>query len=510
MYDVTDFGAKGSGNDKDTDAIQKAIDACADAGGGTVYFPPGTYLSGTIFLKDNVEIRLDVNAAILGSPDLEDYFVPEGVDYKSRKSLYHVHLINAKNVKNIAITGRGTIDGNGRAFFGPPTPESPSKLKRDWRPGHMIALRECQNVKIQDVHLVDSTCYHIWPLGCDNVHISGVTIFSEFWNPNSDGIDPDCCSNVRISDCDIYAGDDAIAVKSDAYTLGKEKACENITVTNCKLSTCCCGIRIGYEGDNPIRNCTFSNIVMHDTRTGIDMLVPHDEELWPVDHGPAIENISFSNFIMNTRQAILIVIADEARSPGCVRNINISDMFATTERGCYLGGSNDIPIDSLRINNFKLEIHGMMDDCFGDAVPYPYRVWDYWNTKGIPYGIFCRNMKNSEFRDVTIKWEDVEGSWKNAMRFEDVQDTVIHGLRSGSPPSNPDMPVIRITNGRDIMLSNCKADSGTNIFARFDGEATEGNIAISNDFRKAGTGLDIHSSLPKNAVEEAGNTIGGK
>ena len=179
IFNVKDTGADGNEKTKDTPAIQKSIDMCTNAGGGMVYFPPGEYLSGTIYLKDNVDLHVEAGAKILGSPDLEDYFVPEGIDHTSREALYHIHLICAKNAKNIAISGRGTIDGNGRAFFDPPTPDRTHFKVREWRPGHMIALKECCDILIRDINLVDSPCYTIWPLACERVKIHAISIFND-------------------------------------------------------------------------------------------------------------------------------------------------------------------------------------------------------------------------------------------------------------------------------------------------------------------------------------------
>ena len=149
-------------------------------------------------------------------------------------------------------------------------------------------------------------CYTIWAIGCDNVVIDGITIRNPHDGPNTDGIDIDCCSDVRISNCSIDGGDDAIAIKSDAYQLGEDKPCENVVVTNCVLcSVPACGVRIGYEGDAVIRNCTFSNLTIFDTDIGLDMvsILPARPNILK---GTRCENILFDNIVMrNVNQAFI-------------------------------------------------------------------------------------------------------------------------------------------------------------------------------------------------------------
>ena len=231
-------------------------------------------------------------------------------------TVYLAHLIYAANADSILISGRGTIDGNGRSFFAARR-EGNKDAKRPW---NMIAFVACRNVSVTGVNLVDSTGFTIWPHACKRVEVRGVNIRNT--GPNTDGINPDCCDGVTISDCFISAGDDCIAVKSHAIQLGETRPCQNITVTNCTLITPKNGVRIGYEGDAPIRNCAFSNLVISKTRTGINLLVPCDTD-YGVEHGPLIENISFSNIVMDTRLAVYMNIAHDAGPPGGIRNISI-------------------------------------------------------------------------------------------------------------------------------------------------------------------------------------------
>jgi len=441
-FSVKEHGAKGEGKTTDTAAIQAAVDACHAAGGGTVYCPPGEYRTGTVRLRSNVELSIEAGAKLVGSSDPADY---PGLEYGTVFPASKVgpqHLVFAHKADNIAITGRGTIDGNGRAFFGPREPGKTHLSVPGWRPSHLIAFVECRDVLIRDVQLVDSPLYTVWPLGCERVRIHGVTILNNREGPNTDGIDPDCCRGVVISDCHIDAGDDCIALKSHDSLLGRPLACEDVTVTNCVLSTTCCGVRIGYEGDGPIRNCTFANLVMPNTRTGINMLVPRHAEIG-IEHGPAIENISFSNVVMDTRIPIYLWIGDDAAAPGGIRNVSIADVIATADRASYIGGSRSIPVESVRLSNIDLTVRGRMDDELAD-VPYPYPVFDDWTKRGIPDAFYCRYARDLAFRDVRVHWGDVTGAWRSALCAEHVDELELSNFIGTAAPGSR-TPAVHLT-----------------------------------------------------------------
>ncbi len=509
VFDVMEHGAAGDGKAKDTLAIQKAIDACAAAGGGRVYCPPGTYLSGSLVLKSNVELHVEAGATVLGSPDLEDYHVPEGIDLKVKtQAVFAVHLICAQGERNVALTGRGAIDGNGRAFFpGPKEPGSTSKPVKDRRPGHMLAFKGCQDVLISDLHLLDSPCYSVWPLCCERVTIRGVTILNDREGPNTDGIDPDSCRDVVISDCIIHAGDDCIAIKSDAGRLDSDRPCENITVTNCVFSTPCCGVRIGYEGDAPIRNVCISNIVMRDTRTGINMLVPRDTENG-IEHGPAIENVTFSNIVMDTQVPFFLWVGDDAAAPGGIRDISFSNIRATAERGCFFGGSRSIPMERVSIDGLDLVVRGEMDDEFGREVPDPYRAWGFLTRKGpnckrgIPHALYFRDAREVSLRDVRVRWGEVSGEWRSAVRCEGVEALDVSGLVARGAPGPVGAPAVHLSGVKGAFLRGCRAEPGTGAFLTADG-GTENVSALSCELSAAERAFDV----PQGALFESGNCL---
>lgn len=500
IFNIRGFGAIGDGRVLDTSAVQAAVDTCAAAGGGTVLCPPGTYLIGTVELKSHVNLHINGGATLLGSTNRAHYRSVAYGNPERGPVMVKEHLFIARDAEEVSLTGQGTIDGQGDSFFGPPVGKHLSL--RGWRPERMFGIVECRRVRIEDVTIRNSAGWALWLLGCDNVRIRGISIFNNPLGPNTDGIDPDCCSNVNISDCRIDAGDDCIALKSDAYLLGRAKACENITVTNCSLSTTCCGVRIGYEGDAPIRNCVFSNLVMTRCRTGINMLVPRHTEgdIAYIQHGPAIEDIRFSNLVMDTKVPVYLWIGDDASAPGGIRNIAISDCFATSERACYIGGAKDLPIEGVHISGFRLEVRGEMDNEFGTHVPYPYSVWDYFNKKGIPHAFYCRHARGLEFHNVRVVWGKAVGSWRSALRAEHVQDLDISGFVAKQAPGAANAAVVHVTDSQCVSLRNCRAESGTGSFLRMDGPATRRISVTGNDLTESANPIEIGEGVPKETV----------
>jgi len=420
LFNVRDFGAKGDGSTLDTEAIRRAMDASAKAGGGRVYFPPGCYFIGSFELKSNCSLYLERGARLLASTDRSLY---PAVDIRGAKpntvNYGEEHLIWARGAENIAIEGPGTIDGNGKNFFGPLVPGSNFLSIQDWRPWQLIAFIECKNVRMTEVSIVDAPGWTIWPFACDQVFIRGIRILNNRRGPNTDGIDPDCSRGVLISDCYIEVGDDCIALKSGCEKLDHPRACEDVVVTNCVMKTPCCAVRLGYEGDAPIRNCVFSNLTMTETRTGINMLVPRHESV-RIMHGPAIENISFSNIVMDLVCPFFLWVGDDAAAPGRIRNVSFSNIQGKARRASFFGGSRTLPLENIRLSSIDLEIGGEMDNEFATQIPDPYRVWDYYNKKGIPHGLFFRRVKDLQLENVNVRWGEKSGPWQKLIEMEEV------------------------------------------------------------------------------------------
>lgn len=320
IYNVTDFGAKGDGTTLCTREIQTAIDTCARDGGGTVVVPRGTFLAGSLFLKENVTLEVQKMAVLRASERHEDYapvdFCPQNRAFAT-DYIQGSHFLIAVEQKNVAIRGEGTICGSADAFV--PKPKDGvmwPKPKLPWRPGQMLFFCECDGVRLEGVTLTESPYWTCFLHGCTHVRISNVTIRNRHDIWNSDGIDLDCCQNVVISDCDIDTGDDCITLRANTEPLKNPRPCERIVVTNCVLRSACQGVRVGV-GDGLIRDAVFSNLVIYETNCGLNFHSSYRES----SPGTTIENIRFCNITLDVN------IAFEMTYGHAQSDRKISDVF---------------------------------------------------------------------------------------------------------------------------------------------------------------------------------------
>ena len=302
-FRITEYGAKGDGVTKDTAAIQAAIDACAAAKGGRVVLPAGTYLSGTLFLKSKVDLHLEKGATLRGSPDLTDYNADDAYpqNWGSKNEGWSAkHLIVAVEVEDVAISGEGTVDGNGRAFFGT-VPSFTGKITwrdgginakvRGQRPGQTIVFVESKNIRVSGVKFRDMTCWSCFFHGCEKVRVKGVDVKNNLRHLNTDGFDVDSCRDVEISDCNIETGDDAFAVRGSPARLGNtNRPCEDVFIHDCTGCVSACGVRVGV-GNGVIRDVRFRNLVFTRAGRGISVQCNYGSGKGGVD----ISRVSFEN-----------------------------------------------------------------------------------------------------------------------------------------------------------------------------------------------------------------------
>lgn len=291
QYDITKYGAVGDGKTHAGQAIHRAIDAAAEKGGGTVIVPAGVYLTGSIILRSNITLHLEPGSVLLGSAKPEDFPLwrsdwegeaPNG--QPGRRP-----MIGGEGLRNIAITGRGTIDGAGKWWWQNMKTMTPPNVRPT-----LIRFVDCYNVRIEGITVINSPSWTVTPLACDNVTITGITIINPPDSPNTDGINPDSCRNVRISDCHIDVGDDCITIKSGKETDQRRqyRACENITITNCTLLHGHGGVVIGSEITGSVRNIAISNCVFIGTDRGIRIKARRGR-------GGVVEDIRASNLVMD-------------------------------------------------------------------------------------------------------------------------------------------------------------------------------------------------------------------
>ncbi len=470
VFNVRKYGAIEDGRAKETAAIQRAIDACQTAGGGTVYFPSGNYLSGSLHLKSNVTLHLDSGATILGSKDQADYDPYEKLDYNpdtdEEEAYFHYSLIWGENVHHVAVVDTGTIDGN-RDQRGGPKP---------------IALKKSQQITIRDITIKNSPNYTISLLGCDYVNIDGVTILNGY----SDGIDLDCCHNVRISNCHIESWDDAIVPKS-SFALGYKRTCENITVTNCLLSTSCNAFKLGTCSYGGFKNIAFSNSVIFNPSEGKQHPIS-GISLETVDGG-FVNGIVVSNISMqNVSTPIFLRLGNRGGwkggiknpVPGTLRNVSIVNVVATgASLACSITGLPGHLVDGVTLDNIRILYKGGgKKDPAQEAVPEHPAKYPEANMFGeLPaYGFYCRHARNLKLRNVQVQCETTDE--RPALICEDVENLQLDGFDAQSVAGEG--PMIRLNQVRGAFIHSCRVPSGTGTFLWLEGNTTE-KIKLIND-----------------------------
>ena len=340
-FDIRSHGAVGDGRTLNTDAIQRTVDECAASGGGRVVVADGSFITGTVVLKSGVELHLEENSMLMGSPDWRDW--------KDQPNARHIDtwfcprhrsaaLIFADEAEDIAITGSGTIHGNGMAFV-EKNPESASgqlrrRLGLDKSPPRLVFFAGCRHVRVSGVNVeYPPAGWSFWVHDCDDVAFDHVKIAVDVDFPNADGIHVNCSRDVAITDCDIETGDDCIIVRANSASLAKNRPCERVSVSRCRLRSYSSAVRIGRVNDGVIRNCTFSDLKIRDSVCGIGLLFPQGgpRETCP-DQGreaTVVENMSFSNIEMEricARPIYVEITPDETTRVERIRNLRFSNV----------------------------------------------------------------------------------------------------------------------------------------------------------------------------------------
>jgi polygalacturonase len=448
---ITNYGAKPGVVYMNTNAINKAIDACSKNGGGRVVIPAGVFRSGTILMKNNVELHLEIGAIILASTDLRDFPNQPLPAYRSQKDPGGWRaLIYANEVSNIAITGLGTIDGNGALQ----KPDSMSKFKSDLdgRPRNILFI-SCKFIRIEGIRMLNAGIWNQHYLNCEDVTVDRINVYNHA-NRNNDGIDIDGCRRFTVSNSTFDTDDDAIVLKSTGAA-----GCEDIVITNCIVSSFCNAIKAGTESTGGFKNISISNCIVrpstnahppiYGTKKGIAGL-----SLEIVDGG-VMDGVSINNItIEGTDCPLYIRLGNRARKHtqdapeppvGVMRNIVISNVVAynTGNYGSSITGIPGHYVENLSISNVQFlsrgglkqgEFIGDVSKVKEDEKGYPQpTVW-----KELPSsGLFIRHAKNIQ----------------------------MHGLMLHAQQLDPRVPVIGVdVDGLQIKAVSRVGNSGADVF----------------------------------------------
>ncbi|HEU0140306.1 MAG TPA: glycoside hydrolase family 28 protein [Bryobacteraceae bacterium] len=490
-FDVRAHGAKGDGVTLDSPAIQKAIDAAFSAGGGVVVLPAGNYLSGTLVLKSNVSLRLYPGATLWASKRAEDY--------NPRRLIYAV------DAENIAVEGQGTINGNGDTWWDKQTGRRSYKAMPG-RPSPLLEFVNSRNVRVQDVSIRQAPGWAIHPLECDGVLIRGIRIIADPRGPNTDGIDPDSSRNVLIADSFIDTGDDAIVIKTTGQRGGKILPSENITITNCVLTTRCNAFKMGTESRGDFRNISVTNCAIYGKPDTVQR--PISGIAVEMVDGAVTDGVVVSNITMrDVDTPIFIRLGNRGRgqavpTTGSLRNVSINNVIAA-------GGTMSSSVTGLpghRVQNVSLtginitmkggeqEVRGLLD------VPEQEDKYPEARMFGkLPsHGFFVRHVEGLTMRSLQLRTE--EPDVRPAMIFHDVRELDLDGFRADSVHGKE--AVLWFHDVVGAMVRGARTPHAVQDFLRVTGAASRSIQLSNNQVAPAGRMVRIGEDVGDGAVIE--------
>lgn len=419
-------------------AIQVAIDACAAKGGGVVYLAPGRYLSGPLWLKDNVELRLEAGATVVMSPDKADW--PAGARA----------LVNAKGAKHFAITGRGTFDGNAQWEFLPVRGADPEiaeeqeiarhagvEMKRYYRKGdvqkYFFVLQGCEDIRLEGVTIHDAPLWNVRLQDCNRVWIRGIYLYSDLERGvNSDGIDIVSSSNVLISDSVIATADDAICLKTDRFGRGGEtiRPVENVVVNNCILTSSSTPMMIGTETHADIRHVLFSNITVRNSNKVLGI---------NVQDGATVSDVRFVNLTFETSRrhwnwwgsAEVMKLVLKKRTPqsrlGRICDITIDGAQGTARGTSLVAGHAERKLENITVSNLRVK---MLAEDRPD--------------KRATHALVFEGINGLTLRNVEVAWdrEKPEPKWASALVLRDISDLVLENFHGQAAQPGGAIPAI--------------------------------------------------------------------
>ena len=515
IYNVRDFGAKGDGKALDTEAVQRAVDACARDGGGTVLVPAGTFQVGTIELKDNVTLHLAAAATLLGSADGRQYHAVDAIPLHGDATLVDGNwaLIFAVDAKNVTVEGPGMIDGQGLQFHSPSRGVAPpSGIGGDKRPYHLLFYR-CEHLRVRNIRLWQSAYHSVRVIQSKYVEMDGLHIFNRV-NGNNDGFHFISCEYVAVSNCTVQSQDDACALFG---------SCRFVTVTNSTFSTRWSVFRFG---SGTAENITVSNCVLHQV-----FGCPFKFQGTP---GTRFENISFSNIILQeVTGPISISVGPRPSSPqgagappeppgptepGIVRNITFSNIHGTVttnppqlpdypftsgyrpgegHSAIVLNAVGDSIIEHITFDNVHLTFGGGGTADEAGRRDMPEVAGEYFMLGPIPaYGLYARGARGITLQNVRL--EVASPDLRPAIILDHVTDAAINGL--GVQATESAESVLRLIDSKDVLLTAARLLTKASAFLQVEGSGNQNITIDGGDLSKAAKTVAAKNGATEQAV----------
>ncbi|MBP5640746.1 MAG: hypothetical protein J6X55_14795 [Victivallales bacterium] len=418
MQNARDFGAVGDGITNDTAALQHAIDA-----GGMVYIPAGTYVTGTLYLRSHGGLELDSHAVLRASLRPEDYCPPDFCQQMTGNRTCGQnggHLIVALEQEGITIRG-GLFDGVGRHFFCDHTVHhrftgGPQWERPNWHPQQCLFICECKDVRLEDFAIEDTTGWACFIYGCQNVSVSRIRINNSPFIPEDDGLDIDCCSDVTVCDCVIYAGDDALTLRGCEKKLKQPRICERVSISNCTLNSYYAhAIRVGV-GSGEIRDCHFDNVRVLGGHAAIHINSKYSD----LSDGVEIHDISFRDMDIDADQMAFIRLdykfVHETPTSKNISNILIENVSGQIRYPSMLYGNGVGDIHDITFKDINLHVTGKCD------ISENTRKFIMVDGTEAPFEL--TRVHDVHFSDVRLNYEHPE-AWSKDIAQHDCHDIIV-------------------------------------------------------------------------------------
>jgi hypothetical protein len=468
-FEVTRFGAVGDGRNAATEALQKAIDACGAAGGGTVVIPPGRFVSGALFLRSHVQLEVATGAVLAASERFDDFPAFKG-RHDGLERTVHAALINGVDLENVSITGPGTLDGQGATWWQadettrkmrvaskmPREMDNPADAPLRWPRPRTINLVRCRDVVIDGVTIKDSAGYNVHLVYCEDVVVHGIRTFQQRHVEGTDGVVIDSSRRVRVSDCTLSSGGDCVAIKSGYNDDGRRVGlpAEDVLVTGCHLhDTAGSGVGVGSETAGSVRNVVIASCVIEDCYRGVHVRSPRGR-------GGVVEKLTMHNIVFDRLEEMAIKVShfyDSVKMEG-----RLASKTGPGRRNLETARSRMAPVDQ-GTPTFR-------DFTFADLTLG--RVAEVALVEGLPE----RFIQGLVFRDITVgqargglacsMTSDLSVSNLTVDTLEtpvvDVRDSErleVHRIRCGRLPAGT--PALWLENVAGAFVHGCAVASGT-------------------------------------------------